>query len=161
MVILIVIGVIIAFIVLAKKGEEASRIKNGVPEGFKFLRYKAGSLELRPGKVCAWAEDEKLKFSDINGLKQAEIPIEKIIKVDYDSNVQTVTTGGGRSISGAAIGGLALGPVGAVVGGRSKSETRKVDMSTVQLIFTGQNGIEQSLIFDGVDYSDLAKLVST
>jgi hypothetical protein len=159
MIILLIIAVIIGLCVWKGKKNKALRIANGVPDGFKYLNYKAGSLGLKYGTICAWTDEKILKFSSKIGENQIGIPFEKIIRVNFNSDVQTVTTGGGRSVGGAVVGGALLGPVGAIVGGKSKTKTREVDRSTVHFVFTGENSIEQSLIFDGGNYNTILELI--
>jgi hypothetical protein len=156
---LLIVAVIIGLCVWTGKKNKATRIANGVPEGFKFLNYKAGSLGLKFGTICAWSEGKILRFSSKIGENQTGIPFDKILKVNFNSDVQTVTSGGGRSVGGAVVGGVILGPLGAIVGSRSKAKTHEVDRSTVHFSFMSERNIEQALIFEGTNYNKLLQLV--
>lgn len=135
------------------------RAKHGIPKDFKVLHYKTGSIGFRSGKICAWTVGRILKFSLMTGELQFEIPFERIKKVSLNSDIQTVTTGGGRSVGGAVAGGILPGPVDAIVDSRSKTETRDVNRNTVNFVFISENNLEQSLIFEGRDYNTLLQLI--
>jgi hypothetical protein len=158
--VLLAIGVGTA-IVLSSKAERARRDKYGIPSTANLVPYQSGLAGITPGNVYVWRDEEGLQFvGQLNGTKRT-IPLDRIVSLQYNQDIQTYSTGGGRSISGAVVGGVIAGPVGAIVGGRSKSKTKTVDRSTVNLRVKSEAGPEIDIIFQGgqTSYQVLSSLL--
>jgi hypothetical protein len=133
----------------------------GIPSNAYLFLYESGLANIRPGFVYGWRDENGLTFvADKDGTKRT-IPLDRIVALQYNQDIQTFSTGGGRSITGAVVGGVIAGPVGAVVGGRSKAKTKTVDRSTVHLRVRGESDIEVDIIFKGGQkaYQALASLL--
>lgn len=157
MVILLVISAI-SFIVqgftammrTAQKEELGKRrTQLNIPLNATLFIYNGGHPELPAGKVSGWQSDESVEFTEMKSGHHVSISKTAIRSIDLHSDVQTVTTGGGRSLTGAVIGDVVAGPIGAIVGGTKKAKTKTIDQSTVHMRVTDSNGTEISLVFKG------------
>lgn len=97
------------------------------------------------------------------------IPLSNIKYFKHDGQVKTETKisgggGGGSSLSGAVVGGIVAGGVGAVIGSRKKveplkSETRTWDMRRVELHYIDENGTDKDLDFTPSAYEVFMELI--
>jgi hypothetical protein len=158
--VLLMAGVVTA-IMLSSKAEKARRDKYGIPSSAHLVPYQSGLAGIAPGNVYVWRDEEGIQFvGQLNGTKRT-IPLDRIVSLQYNQDIQTYSTGGGRSISGAVVGMAVAGTVGAIVGGRSKSKTKTVDRSTVNLRVKTDAGVEIDIIFQGgqTSYQALSSLL--
>ncbi|WAH35051.1 hypothetical protein [Alicyclobacillus dauci] len=144
----IVIGGAVIFGFLSAKSDVKFLQSNGYPKNTPSLQYLSGQPGISPGFVFAVRQGTNLVLFNTKGNK-AEIPIQSIVSIDVQLDVQTVNTGGGRSIAGAVVGEAIAGPVGAVVGGTKGTKTENIDRSTVRMRVRSDNGIEHDIVFKG------------
>lgn len=132
-IILIIIGVIL-FLRKSKKSKETLKSKENEMETviYKFDTEHQYGLPISAGVTCTVLYDID-KFTFIGGGNTFNLAFNKItdvcIKTDTEIQKHYVS-----SIGGAVAGGVILGPLGAIVGGRAKE--KKTSTSTDYLIFT-------------------------
>lgn len=132
-IILMIIGVIL-FLRTSKKSKENLKNKENKMETviYKFDTEHQYGLPISTGVTCTVLYDID-KFTFIGGGNTFNLAFNKItdvcIKTDTEIQKHYVS-----SIGGAVAGGVILGPLGAIVGGRAKE--KKTSTSTDYLIFT-------------------------
>jgi uncharacterized membrane protein YsdA (DUF1294 family) len=109
-----------------------------------FVPYEGGHPELSSAEqVALRREDLGIAIVLYSG-KIVSMPFVAISGVSYESNVQRVNTGGGRSVGGAIIGNMLFGSVGAIVGGQAPTKLQTFDDS--RTIFALQYGKVQTQV---------------
>ena len=155
------VALFVLFVFLSRRNEKRRRERYNVPESANEFDYLGGHPTLHPGKVYAWRENDSVALVSHRDGQRTDISADKISGVELVSDVQSVNTGGGRSIGGALVGGAVAGPVGAIVGGHKKTKVKNVDHSTVKIHIQAQNGAIVDMIFKGGQpvYHKLAQVV--
>ncbi|GMA48680.1 hypothetical protein GCM10025857_39900 [Alicyclobacillus contaminans] len=152
-ILLILIGVIRK--TMSSKSRDANlrrRKAFGVPPKTPIVTHHSG-LVVPSGDVYTWKSENGIEFvSRATGAK-CTIPLDRILGLQYVQDIQTYTTGGGRSIAGAAVGAVIAGPVGAIVGGRSKTKTKTEDRSLIVMRVKSEAGPEMDVLFKGSEFS--------
>lgn len=151
----------------ARKAAHKSLLKRreglGIPANAELLTYQGGNPNLPSGQVSAWADETCVYFTEMQSGQQLGIPRIRIQRAELKQDVQSITTGGGRSLTGAVVGDMVAGPVGAIVGSRKSTKTRTIDRSTVHLHILNGQGAQVSMVFKGGQstYNQIAKLIDS
>ncbi len=159
---------------LIKKNQE---IIDKLPNENKIVFYRGGHPEVDKQLFDAhvWIENGKLNFHPVDINKDVDtfsVNLEDIVyyATKGEINKQTLVSGGevkggGSSITGAAVGGLVAGPVGAVIGSRKKvkGDPIKTTIVTEDSRRTFMNFSHQSsmytMYFDYYSYSKFVELI--
>lgn len=149
-------------IVLLSKAENKRRKQYNIPANFTTFRYMGGHPTLQSGSMYGFSDSNGVAFVNRKTGQRFQCPFSCIGSIQLNSDIQTVNTGGGRSVSGAVVGGIVAGPVGAVIGGNKKTKVKEFDHSTVLFTFKALNDREFTLIFKGGQdtYNKLNRLLA-
>lgn len=160
-VIVLLIVIFVVFPILGSVREKKFRARYEVHTDARAFQYLGGLSGVRPGLVYAWRDEDGLKFVAKRDGTHKDVPFSNIVKVQFNSDVQTVTTGGGRSIGGAIVGDVIAGPIGAIVGSKKKATTKTIDRSTVDVVAKTDTGLEATIMFKGSrsTYNKIAEMV--
>lgn len=166
LILVIIIIVIVGLVMMVKAGgrrqERDRREKYKIPTDASVLNYLGGHAQMKAGTVYAMSENAELILVSRESGERIAIPFGEISGVELNSDIQTYSTGGGRSVGGAVVGDIIAGPLGAIVGGSKKSKVKTEDRSTVLLRTKNQRGMEFAIIFKGGQYvyNNITKLLA-
>lgn len=187
--IFIFILIIVAFVYTIKaKAEKYDLIKQKEKERDNFLYMKDNNIPpdanscfiMSEGKepAYAWKERENIKVFENNKEYNKIIPIENIqyYARTGDCNIQTITEGGGISISkaiigsivGAVIGFIVFSSIGAIIGiaigallaGKEKTITKQQEIDKRQTyLYYNEENQEKRIVFDSSAYDTFINLI--
>lgn len=159
--VLLIFIVIVGLVIINMITENNARKKFEIPSSGKKIKYFQGYNKPLKKEIYYWRDSRSLHFC--NSRSKSEplrivIPKDNIIGFAMIGDLITSTSikGGGTSLGGAAVGGLLLGPVGAIIGSRKKvkSKTKTDDTRQVVLNFKEDN-TEKAILLDHLIYNDL------
>ena len=159
-IVFLVIGLMVLNIVMENKRRE----KFGIPKKGKKIKYYEGYNKPFTKQVYYWLDESGINIcsskSKTNSPLRIAIPKLNVIGFAQVGDLTTKISGGGIGFGGAAVGGLLLGPVGAIIGSRKKVKSTNVDTRQVVLNFK-EDGVEKAMLLDHLIYKDLCLACSS
>jgi hypothetical protein len=147
--ILILVVLFVVFPIVGSKNEQKRRANYQVPKTAYALQYLGGLSGVQNGLVYVWRQGDTVSFVAKKDGTTRSVDLSNVLHVQFNSNIQTINTGSGRSIGGAIVGEIVAGPVGAIVGSRSKTKTKTVDNSTINIVVINDSGKQATVTFKG------------
>lgn len=132
-----------------------------IPQGTPMINYLGGCFGNRNCYVFFKVSPTGIYLCEYNTKIKPffkYIPKENLIAFSQigDHYTNSIVSGGGVSLGGAAVGAAFFGPVGAIVGSHKKVKTKTINVDTRKTILKfRENGIENSLILSSSAYDIL------
>lgn len=178
---IIIFGILI--VIQQKKANKNSKEKNklindknkeyhkryNISHNYNVINCNNINGEVINESLYMWENNNNLNFISSNYLEEEKrilrellsIPIDNIIfyAMEGDYRIDNIVEGGGISLSGAIIGGVIAGNVGAVLGGRKKITTTQKTVDERQTyLYYKENGEMRYIVFNQYVYETLRKL---